>query len=174
MINFRKAAPSDISDVVRIYDASHTEIERGRSDTGWVRGVYPTEDTAKDALARGDLFVAENNGKTVGTAIINHIQPDAYTGAKWEHEAPQDKVMVLHTLAVDPACQGHGIGSAFAAFFEDCARSHGCTCVRLDTQAKNVGARKLYNRLGYSERGIVPCKFNGIAGVQLVLMEKAL
>ena len=33
---------------------------------------------------------------------------------------------------------------------------------------------KFYQKLGYTEIGIVPCVFNGIDGVQLVLLEKKL
>ena len=32
----------------------------------------------------------------------------------------------------------------------------------------------MYQKLGYEEIGIVPCVFNGIEGVQLVLLEKRL
>ena len=35
-------------------------------------------------------------------------------------------------------------------------------------------ARRLYARLGYREIGIVPTVFNGIPGVDLVLLEKNL
>lgn len=43
----------------------------------------------------------------------------------------------------------------------------------MDTNAKNTAARGFYKKLGYSEIGIVPCVFNGIPDVQLVLLEKA-
>ena len=42
----------------------------------------------------------------------------------------------------------------------------------MDTNAKNTNARNLYKKLGYSEIGIIPCVFNGINGVDLVLLEK--
>ena len=44
--------------------------------------------------------------------------------------------------------------------------------MRLDTNAKNVRARRMYKTLGYREIGIVDTTFNGIAGVKLVLLEK--
>ena len=47
-----------------------------------------------------------------------------------------------------------------------------CPYLRMDTNAKNQAARKLYARLGYWEADIVPCVFNGIPGVQLVCLEK--
>ena len=50
----------------------------------------------------------------------------------------------------------------------------GCTVLRMDTNAKNAAARRLYQKLGYAEPDIVPCIFNGIPNVQLVLLEKKL
>lgn len=44
----------------------------------------------------------------------------------------------------------------------------------MNTNAKNAAARRLYQKLGYAELDIVPCIFNGIPNVQLVLLEKKL
>ena len=54
------------------------------------------------------------------------------------------------------------------------ALENGCRFLRMDTNVKNVHARKIYAKLGYREAGVVPCIFNGIEGVQLVLLEKTL
>ena len=44
----------------------------------------------------------------------------------------------------------------------------------MDTNARNLAARRLYKHLGYLEAGIVSCVFNGIPDVQLVCLEKLL
>ena len=59
-------------------------------------------------------------------------------------------------------------------FYEDYARGHGCPELRMDTNARNLAARRLYAGLGYREIAIVPTVFNGIPGVDLVLLEKHL
>ena len=41
--------------------------------------------------------------------------------------------------------------------------------LRMDTNEKNAAARRLYARLGYREADIVPCAFNSIPNVRLVL-----
>ena len=46
----RKAVPADIPAVTAIYGALLDREERGELSTGWTRGVYPTEQTALDAL----------------------------------------------------------------------------------------------------------------------------
>ena len=67
-----------------------------------------------------------------------------------------------------------GYGKRFVNFYEEFARQKGCRFLRMDTNQINTVARKLYNKLGYKEVGIVPCKFNGIEDVQLVCLEKKL
>ena len=170
----RKALESDIPAVAAIYDKLHTEEEAGRATIGWIRGVYPTEDTARQALSRGDLFVQEDGGAIVGAAIINQTQVDAYYGGPWQYAAEDNKVMVLHTLVIDPDAAGRGFGKQFVAFYEDYAIQNGCKVLRMDTNSRNFRARAMYAKLGYREAGIVPCVFNGIAGVGLVLLEKML
>ena len=171
---FRKATKQDLPAVAQIYDEIHTEEEKGTTQIGWIRGVYPTRKTAEASLDRGDLFVAEDEGVIVGTAIINRQQVDVYEGADWEYPAKDSEVMVLHTLVISPRVLRRGYGKAFVAFYEGYAREHGCPYLRMDTNARNLRARALYRKLGYKEIGIVPCVFNGIEGVQLVLLEKKL
>lgn len=168
----RQANAADIDAIEEIYDNIHAAEERGELCIGWARGVYPVRGTAEAALCRGDLFVFDDAGVVKAAGIINKTQVDVYEGAPWKYAAEPDEVCVLHTLTVEPGCAGGGIGTKFVAFYEEYAASHGCTVLRMDTNAKNTAARRLYARLGYREAGIVPCVFNGLEGVNLVLLEK--
>ena len=173
-ITFRKARRTDLDAVCRIYDNIHTAEEQGQAVIGWKRGIYPVRATAEAALARGDLFVEELDGTVVGTGIINQLQVDVYAGAPWSYDTPDSEVMVLHTLVIDPQAGVPGLGRAFAAYYEEYALTRGCRCLRIDTNERNVRARAFYRRLGYREIGIVPCTFNGLEAVRLVLLEKTL
>ena len=62
MSTFRKAAAADIPVIAAIYDHTHDLEERGETTIGWIRGVYPTEETAREALDADDLFVMEEDG----------------------------------------------------------------------------------------------------------------
>ena len=125
-INIRKAAAHDIDAVAKLYDNLHTAEESGLITTSWVRGVYPSVETAQAAVERGDLFVEEADGKIVGSAIINKEQAKIYYGAPWRYSAEDDCVMVLHTLGIDPYVKGRGFGKAFAEFYEKYAAENGC------------------------------------------------
>lgn len=168
----RKAQISDVGAVSDIYALIHTAEEQGRMTIGWKRGVYPTRAVAEAAVKRGDLFVMECGGHIVASAVINQVQVDVYASAPWQFDAPDGQIMVLHTLVVDPRASGRGLGSAFAAFYERYALEHGCPYLRIDTNARNTAARRLYARLGYREIAIIPCAFNGLNDVNLVLLEK--
>ena len=129
----RKAQDKDLDAVAEIYSHIHDFEEAGKVEIGWDRAIYPTRNTAQDALERGDLFVLEDDqGKVVATAIINDKQVAAY------------------------------------------ARKSAASYLRMDTNAHNKNARAMYKKLGYKEIGIVPCEFNGLKDVPLVLLEKKL
>lgn len=170
----RKALQRDIPAVTKIYEHVLDRDEAGGATTGWIRGVYPTEQTAQDALVREELFVLERDGKILAAAKIDQEQVREYADCPWVYDAPGEKIMVLHTLVVDPEAAGKGCGSELIEFYEHYAGEHGCTVLRMDTNVINLPARSLYRKLGYREAGIVSCDFNGIPGVQLVCLEKKL
>ena len=172
----REATEADIDAVASIYGHIHSAEEQGEAVIGWIRGVYPERQTALEALARGDLFVqtAVVQGKptVVGTAILNQRQVDVYNQVCWKYRVPDREIMVMHTLVIDPDVKGRGYGREFAQYYERYALENGCHYLRIDTNARNQRARAFYQKLGYSEIGILPCTFNGISGVNLVLLEK--
>ena len=171
-LRFRKANENDLDAIDRIYELTHDAEEAGLTTTGWVRGIYPVREVAAASLERGDMYVAEYDGKVAATGIINRTQVNVYLDCDWEYKASDDKVCVLHTLAVDPEVRGLGIGPAFVRFYEETGKAWGCEVLRIDTNARNRMARKMYAKLGYIETDIVPTVFNGIRDVDLVLMEK--
>ena len=93
---------------------------------------------------------------------------------EWQYPAADNEVMVLHTLIVSVRPGHRGSGKEFLKFYEEYAREHGCRYLRLDTNARNQTAREFYRKHEYREIGIVPTVFNGIPGVDLVLLEKKL
>ena len=108
MTEILRPQQSDLDAIEQIYTRVHNDEEKGLATTGWIRGVYPIRETAEQALKRDDLFVLKVEGKVVATGIINKIQVDVYKDIGWKHSVPDEEVMVLHTLAVDPLEKGKG------------------------------------------------------------------
>ena len=170
----RTAERTDLDAVERLYNEIHDAEEAGIITTGWIRNIYPTRATAEAALDRGDLFVMEDDNVIIGAAIINQIQVNVYSTAPWKNQAPDDEICVLHTLVISPKHRGKGCGRRFIDFYESYARRIGCTELRIDTNKRNQAARMMYAKNGYTEIATVPTVFNGIPGVDLVLLEKDL
>ena len=170
----RKATRADIAHISRIYEKIHDAEEAGFATIGWERATYPTEKTAINALVADELYVLEENGEILATARINQEQMPAYEFAAWEYDAKPEEVLVMHTLCVHPDAAGRGLGGRFVRFYEELARRSDCLYLRIDTNERNQNARRLYKKLGYKEIGIIPCEFCGIAGVNLVCIEKKL
>ena len=174
MIIRKAVSEKDVAAAAAIYEEIHTEEEAGRTTIGWVRGVYPTAADARSSCEKGELFVMLEGGEVVASARINREQVDVYADAKWSVDAPEDEVMVLHTLTVSPRYARKGYGAKFVQFYEIYALENGCRYLRIDTNERNETARKMYAKLGYTEVGTVPCVFNNIRGVNLVCLEKIL
>jgi len=170
----RPATKEDLVRICEIYKSIHDAEEAGLTTTGWMRGIYPTSDTAENAIGRGDLFVLETDGVICAAAIINHKQDKEYADCDWQYPADDAEVMVLHTLVVDPKMKGRGFGSVFVKFYEEYSREKGCKYLRMDTNSRNTKARRLYAKLGYEERGALHMDFNGIPNVVLICLEKKL
>lgn len=168
----RKAEKKDLDAVENLYREIHDAEAAGLITTGWLRGIYPVRAIAEAALSRDDLFVLEEDGRVLGSGIINQKQVDVYENAPWIRQVPDDLVWVLHTLVISPSVHGKGYGRAFVRFYERYALEHGCTELRIDTNARNLAARAMYRKYGYREIAVVPTVFNGIEGVDLVLLEK--
>ncbi len=170
----RKAKDCDISEIVSIYEEILALEEAGEITTGWMKGIYPIEKTALSALSEGTLYVLEQEGKVLASAVINQKAADGYDKASWEVDAESNEILVIHTLTVSPSASGKGYGTEFIRFYEAMGKEMKLKDLRLDTNERNTSARTLYKKLGYKEVGIVQSDFNGLGKVNLVCLEKAL
>ena len=171
----RPASAGDLTAVAHIYEEILDE-EDGRpvSFTNWQRGKYPTIDTARGALERGELFVAEEGGDLYAAVVLNGTQLPEYDAIPWAFAAAPEQVGVIHTLVVSPRWAGRGKGREMVAFCEEECRRRGKTVMRLDTYEGNVPGRSMYPRLGYRVAGATEFFFQGFIHEVLVCFEKRL
>lgn len=115
--------------------------------------------------AQAEVWVAVEAGRVLGN--VTYCPP----GSVWR-EIARDDEGEFRMLAVDPAAQGVGAGTALARLCEDRAREHGATGMALSSLATMTAAHRIYGRLGY---GRDPGRdWSPVAGVQLLAFRKDL
>ena len=145
----RKAIKDDIESVAALYDKAISYEDAHIKYTSWQKDIYPTADTARAGIEQSSLFVIEENEKLLASVILNHKQPPEYRNASWSVAPPYDKILVIHTLCVDPESSGRGIGTSLVNFIKDYAKELRCVAIRLNTTAKNEPAKHLYEKNGF-------------------------
>lgn len=170
----RKATAADLPAIAGIYEAIFDWEERETAYTNWVRGSYPTEKDAREALEAGTLYVGEEDGALWGAVNLNGVQLPEYSEIPWSVPAAEEEVGVIHTLCIHPAQAGRGLARQMAAFCEEAARAQGKTVIRLDTWEGNAPANHLYPALGYRFAGSTEFFFHGFIREVLNCYEKRL
>lgn len=174
MIRF--AAAGDLPAIQRIYEAVlDREASSGVVYTNWKRDVYPTLQTAREALEAGTLYVGEaEDGRLWGVANLNTTQMPEYDEIPWAFAAQRQQVGVIHTLCIHPDFAGQGLGRTLVAFCEEESRRQGRAVMRLDTWEGNDPANHLYQALGYRYAGVAEFFFQGCIRENLNCYEKQL
>lgn len=158
----RKATFNDIDEVEKSYIELLLYEQNHIAYTVWQLGVYPTRETAQNALSDGSLFVFEKSGKICASMIINQNVPDEYDNIKWKCVANPSEVLIIHLLCVRPTEAGRGIGKEMVSFAIEEAMHRNCKAVRLDTGSQNIPAKTLYTNLGFELMGTTTMNIGGI------------
>ncbi len=102
-------------------------------------GLPPTPMLADylEVVAQHDVWVCEADGAVAAVLVL----------------IPEDEVLLIENIAVDPALQARGLGRHLMAFAEAQARRRGFAALRLYTNEKMTENLAFYIRLGYRETG---------------------
>ncbi|NRF66019.1 GNAT family N-acetyltransferase [Aquincola sp. S2] len=114
--------------------------------------VDQSVEVTRERVQRGPCFVAEQGGALVGTATVNGMfDPNRQGFARVSPWFFRRDVAHVQQYAVDPECQGLGIGAKLRAACEDWARTHGHHAIALDTAMPATHLRERYRRAGFAE-----------------------
>jgi ribosomal protein S18 acetylase RimI-like enzyme len=131
--------------------------------------AYPNPEVFGQDVRRGQLWVAELDGHLAGVAAITTDQEPEYAEVGWDLA---ETAVVVHRLAVDPACQGQGVAEALMRQAETVARARGIGVLRLDTNTLNKATQRLFPKLGYTLAGEIGLGFR--PGLRFLCYEKRL
>ena len=106
--------------------------------------TYQDEATTRQRVAEGECFVADVDGRIVGTILLRPPTPSTRCAY---YDRPG--VASVHQFAVDPDLQGHGIGRKLLHAAESHARAIDATDLALDTAEGAHHLIAMYERWGY-------------------------
>lgn len=155
MWTIRAAAAADYPAVRDFYYDLTDALEQAEFSPGWKKDIYPEQAFLRDSIARGELYLGEEDGQLLCCMIVNHDCNDGYRGIRWAVEATADQVLVIHALGVHPGHMGQGLAKRMVRFVLDMARESGCRAVRLDVLEGNLPAERSYTHLGFAYRDTV-------------------
>ena len=160
----RQGTMEDAKEIGELYDKLCDYLDQTTNYPGWKKGIYPTIDDAIAGIKQNKLYVAVQNEEIIGTIILLHEHEDGYAMVKWQKELSDEKIYVIHTLAVHPNHLKDHVGTKLLRFAENLARFNGMQAIRLDVVQDNLPAIQMYEKegyayidtvdLGYSEYGI--------------------
>ena len=160
------ATQKDFDAIITFYDDVTERTPEMATYARWSKGKHPTIEGIRAYINEGSMYLYRDNGKIVGAMAVTMYQGEDYHAIEWAQQVPDEKVAVIHILAVSPDIQGKGIGSEMISEAIRMAKSRsssgrllptgrkkGMQAIRLDALASNTPAHKLYECLGFEYRG---------------------
>jgi GNAT superfamily N-acetyltransferase len=136
-LTVRDARLADLEDVLRLLNED--AIREVAEDYGDLT-PYRAAMAEILAAAHSTVLVGEADGEIVATAQVT-----------WQRRMMYGAGLVcqIESVRVDSRRRGEGIGSVFVQWIVDDARQRGCARAELTSNAKRIGARRFYERLGF-------------------------
>ena len=143
----RALLPTDVNDTLRWHNdpslyatlaGTFRPVDRATEEE-WLRRVSQPATTAVNLG-----IVDRASGRLVGCVYLRDIAPDSRSGE-------------LHVFIGDPASRGRGLGEAACrAMIRHAFETLGLWRIHLKVLPENVGAIRLYERLGFVREGLEP------------------
>ena len=147
------ATQNDYDAIIAFYDDVTARTPEMAKYARWSKGKHPTVEGIRAYIDEGSMYLYRESGAIVGAMAVTMYQGEDYHAIDWTTQVADDKVAVIHILAVSPDTQGKGFGSEMIREAIRLARDKGMQAIRLDALASNTPAHKIYERLGFEYRG---------------------
>ena len=147
------ATQNDFEAIITFYDDVTERTPEMATYARWSKGKHPTVEGIRAYIDEGSMYLYRESGAIVGAMAVTMYQGEDYHDINWMQQVADDKVAVIHILAVSPDAQGKGIGSKMIREAIRLAIDNGMQAIRLDALASNTPAHRLYERLGFEYRG---------------------
>lgn len=153
-IRIREASPADAESIASLLKAAFLEFEPLYTPEGF-RATTPAADEIEPRFAEGPIWIAEYDGRIVGTASV----------------VPKGDGLYIRSMAVHPDARGGGVATLLLETAERAAEAFACSRLFLSTTPFLDAAIRLYERAGYRRTDDEP---RDLFGTPLMTMVKEL
>ncbi|MGN6100866.1 MAG: GNAT family N-acetyltransferase [Devosia sp.] len=137
---YRRATAADLPFIVWLGTIDDVSGNAGDDPAVPLPPHYAEALAAIDADPRQELFIAELEGRPVGTFQLTYI-PGIMRRGMWR--------CLIEAVHVAPEQRSRGIGSQMLRWAADRARTRGCGVLQLTSNKKRTDAHRFYRRLGF-------------------------
>ena len=169
-----KAYEKDIAKITDFYRYVINNKDNMNTYAKWIFGKHPTEEMICGYIKEGTMYYGEKDGSIAFAAAVMPYQGADYHDTKWDVQAADDEVSVVHILCVDPNRQKQGIARAAMESIISLSRAENKKAVRLDALACNTPAHRLYNSLGFIQKDIKNWYADNVGQTDFFLFEYVL
>ncbi|MCR4963987.1 MAG: GNAT family N-acetyltransferase [Firmicutes bacterium] len=170
-MHFRQARPDEFFRIRRFYHDLTDRMQNAAYAPGWIKDVYPSPAMLRQALQKGELYLATEKEALIAAMIVNDQCTDGYQQADWPSGAGPGEVLTIHALGVDPRRQGQGLGKQMIAFVMGLAKAKGAKALRVDVLDGNMPALRLYPSLGFLHAGSIELFYENTGLCRFILFE---
>ena len=125
------ATQNDFDAIIAFYDDVTERTPEMATYARWSKRKHPTIESIKVYINEGSMYIYREQGVIVGAMAVTMYQGEDYHAIDWSQQVANDKVAVIHILAVSPDIQGKGIGSEMIREAIRMAKSKGMQTIRL-------------------------------------------
>ncbi len=144
----RPASMQDVDALCEMYQEVIAELEKRKNYPLWHWGIYPNEETVRDAIERGEMVILAIDGKLAGAAKVNEeLEGEEYV--LWKGTSPRS----IHLFTIRPGFTGMHASDWFLMRLIKEKRSSHIDSLRLNLIVGNKPAKNLYLRCGFVSCG---------------------
>jgi len=112
---------------------------------------YPSEKYFEFCISKEEVYILEDNGIVIGTVILNEEPVDEWQKIEWKYQ--NEKPLVIHGFAIEPAFQDKGYEKALYDFCEEFAIKKDYRVIRLDVFPENAQNVYFWEMRGFEKSG---------------------
>lgn len=120
----------------------------------WIYGKHPSDEMIREYIDLDAMYFCEENGNILAAVAVTPFQDEEYRMVEWKEDLKDDEVAVVHLLCTDPKKQRQGLAKDVMKAIFEMAKESKKKAVRLDALDINAPAHKLYQSLGFENRGV--------------------